>query len=89
MPGYMPEMDSADFDSLDSAKDYIIDALKSLEDDHGTAAEDARSTGALEELERLESLAEDYCHAAEDVNQKSSPFSILVGGYEFWIKDEE
>lgn len=72
MPGYLPEMEPAGFETFDEAKRFIIDELKSVED--STAADGN------------ETAAEEACSLAEDVNLESGPFTTgEVEGYVYWV----
>lgn len=73
MPGYMPDGEPGGFDTFAEAKAYIIDELKQAEDDAGERGD--------------EEAAEEYCHTAEDVNLKSSPFEIIAGPYCFFVME--
>lgn len=52
-------------------------AKRCLIDDLKRAEEDAES----------EEEAEDYCHAAEDVNLWSTPQTVIVRGCAYWIAE--
>ncbi len=79
MPGYLPESEPETFSEFDDAKAYIIDTLKSFEDDEGAAGD--------------EDKAIDFCHAAEDANlwQESDTRGRIVaaGNLVFWIVESE
>jgi hypothetical protein len=72
MAGFMPDNTPEGFADFDDARQWIVDALKTFEDD-----------------ESDEDRATNYCHAAEEVNLESSPFSITVNGYAFWVTAAE
>ena len=76
MPGYLPEMDVADFDTFDEAKQFIIDEL----------LEQADQSGALDEND----LADDFDEAAQDTNLETRPFSVgPLDQYLYWVDERE
>lgn len=64
LPGCLPEMGRATFDTFDAAKRFIIAAIKDAEEVYGDGLD--------------EDTAESLCHLAEDVNLESSPFEVLA-----------
>lgn len=77
MPGYLPEMEPAEFDDFDSAKRFLIDEMKRTEEQFGESDD--------------EDAAEEVCHDAEAVNLWSTPDSITSYGANlaWWISEAE
>lgn len=75
LPGHLPDEEPAGFDTFYEAKQYVIDELKQAEDEAGERGD--------------EETAEDFCHAAEDVNLKSSPFEIIAGPFCFFVMESQ
>lgn len=74
-PGYLPESEPEEFESFDEAKRYIIDIIKTAEDDAATNDE--------------EEMAEDLAALAEDVNLENDVFSVLgPDDYAYWVTYE-
>ena len=72
MPGYLPVSDPECFASFDEAKAYIVDSIKSHEEDCAIVDE--------------EDLATSLCHLAEDVNLESGPFETdPVDNTVYWV----
>lgn len=69
--GYMPDSKPAEFSSFDDAKRSIIWDIKNL----------------FEEEAQTEEEAEDFCALAEEINLESNPFSLIVRGYCFWVRE--
>ena len=76
MPGCLPEMEPATFESFDEAKRFLIDEMKTQEDIYGCEGDS-------------ENDAEEFCHTAEDVNLWSSPCctDIMPDGYVYCIDE--
>ena len=81
--GCLPEMEPTQFHSFAEAKGFIIDELKTQED------QAAQTDDSAEAIAAGEAMAEIFCHGAERVNLESSPFSFEPGdGYAYWVEED-
>lgn len=75
IPGFLPEVEPATFDTFDEAKRFVIDELLLAADDCAAAENEAG--------------AEELTAIAESVNLESGPFSwdaSHVDGYAYWVE---
>lgn len=82
MPGYMPDAEPCEFDNHEEAKEYIMDLLMELiEDEDEHQEEYARLRGEM--LLDGSVDAEGVTH-----NKYEEDFSVIVGRYCFWVKED-
>ncbi len=72
MCGYLCESEPVEFESFDDAKQYVIDEMKRDEDNEAEFGH--------------ESIAEELCAAAEDVNLEKDEFTYIINGRAYWVK---
>ena len=70
MCGYMPDSEPYELESFEAAKKALIGDLLYWADDEALS----------------DDIATDFTHAAEDVNLWSTPGTIIVNGWAFWIE---
>lgn len=91
MCGYMPDAEPGAFSDIEEARGYIEEELESRAEQMREEAEQLLA-GSLEGADARQALLEkasELEQAAQYASEQESAFSVVVGGFAFWVADAE